>query len=676
VVIYFEKSMCREISLKYPGVKAFNGKDVRMRVIAITIFLLCFICGSSTIKATGFPVFKTPANNLLYSSSGDTSRVNNLARLGLSYVSKPATAGKVKAYLDSAEAVCESMNIESPPLVHLLRAEYMFATNNFNKSYEEATLAVEKARKEGENSVFATTVLFLGKYSLRTGLFTESLDYFIKSIDIAAHYGLKGIATRGYEGQSQVYSALGKIKDYQKTLRAMIDAAIAENDKFYLVTGYFRLGSSYLDMDHNFRLADSLLKKCTEISIKTSDTTFITSSLANTGWNFYLEKSYDSSLYYYKRSLKYSVAGNRYGSSANSFGNIGTIYRDLGNKELALKNYSLAIDQAKKINDWYNLSWVYKDMSYMFLQERDTSKAYNAFVSFKQFSDSSILIKSMQGLSDARVRYEAETHNKEIELLSLKLKNQRILNYGISGSLFLLLAIVLLIFSRVKSNAGRRISEMKRKISEITQANLRQQMNPHFIFNTLNSIQYYMYQHDKLATNIYLTKFSSLMRKVLENSQHTSVPLADELDALNLYLELESLRFKDKFDYEIKIDEDIDTLMYKVPAMLIQPFVENSITHGLIPKEGKGTIKIDLKLEMDKIICTIEDNGSGREAALERKKLRNDNHNSLGTQIVSSRLDLVSALYGTNLKTIYTDLKDEKGLPSGTRVELHIPVIV
>jgi tetratricopeptide (TPR) repeat protein len=645
-----------------------------MRIIGITFFLLFCICGSSAMKATGFPVLKTAGSKIMYSFSGDTSRINNLARLGLNYVSKSGMAGKVKAYLDSATTICEGMNIESPPLLHLLRAEYMFLTNNYNKSFEEATLSMEKARKQGENSVFAKTVLFLGKYSLRTGLFNESIDYFTTSIDIAENYRLKGITTRGYEGQSQVYSALGKIKEYQKALRAMIDAAIAENDKFYLETGYFRLGSSYLDMDHNFRLADSLLKKCTEISLGTADTNFITSSLANTGWNFYLEKSYDSSLYYYKRSLRYSLAGDRYGSSANSYGNIGTIYRDLGNRELALKNYSMAIDQAKKINDWYNLSWVYKDMSFMFLLEKDTSKAFNAFVSFKQFSDSLILIKSSQGLTDARIRYEAETHNKEIQLLSLKLKNQRILNYGISGSLVLVLAIVLLIFSRAKINAGRRISDMKRKISEITQANLRQQMNPHFIFNTLNSIQYYMYQHDKLATNIYLTKFSSLMRKVLENSQHTSVPLADELDALNLYLELESLRFKDKFDYEIKIDEDIDPLMFKVPAMLIQPFVENSITHGLMPKEGKGTIKIDLKLEKDKIICTIEDNGLGREAALERKKLRTDNHNSLGTQIVSSRLDLVSTLYGTSLKTIYTDLKDAKGFPAGTRVELHIPV--
>ena len=216
---------------------------------------------------------------------------------------------------------------------------------------------------------------------------------------------------------------------------------------------------------------------------------------------------------------------------------------------------------------------------------------------------------------------------------------------------------------------------MNQKISDLTQANLRQQMNPHFIFNTLNSIQYYMYQHDKLATNTYMTKFSSLMRKVLENSNHTSIPLQDELDALKLYLELESLRFRDKFDYNITVDEEIDPLLFKVPTMLIQPYVENSICHGLMPKAEKGSVKIDLRLNDGHITCTIEDNGVGREAAYTRMKKKEGNHNSLGTKIVSSRLDLVNELYGTSLKTQYTDLRNDKGEAQGTRVEIHIPVM-
>jgi LytS/YehU family sensor histidine kinase len=166
------------------------------------------------------------------------------------------------------------------------------------------------------------------------------------------------------------------------------------------------------------------------------------------------------------------------------------------------------------------------------------------------------------------------------------------------------------------------------------------------------------------------------MRKVLENSQHTSVPLRDELDALNLYLELECLRFKDKFNYTIKVDDEIDQLLFKVPTMLIQPYVENSICHGLMPLEGKGEVKVDIRFTNDHLTCTIEDNGIGREAAQEINRMKNEtNHNSLGTKLVASRLDLVNALYGTSLKTIYTDLRNEKGEPAGTRVEIHIPIL-
>jgi LytS/YehU family sensor histidine kinase len=325
--------------------------------------------------------------------------------------------------------------------------------------------------------------------------------------------------------------------------------------------------------------------------------------------------------------------------------------------------------------DWYNLSWLYKDISDMFVDLDNYQKAYKNFVLHKQFSDSLEMKKFNTGLANARAIYETEKQEKELELLSYRLKQQRYFMYGSIGLAVLVILVGFLFIRQSRMNSQRKISEMNHKISEITQKNLRQQMNPHFIFNTLNSIQYYMYQHDKISTNNYLTNFSSLIRKTLENSQHTSIPIKDEIDALELYLQLESVRFKDKFDYNINIDDDIDTLLYKIPTMLIQPYVENAICHGLNNRNDKGFLNIDLKLLDDSIECTIEDNGIGREAALEIKKQKNGNHNSLGTKITESRLNLVNALYGKNMKIDYTDLKDENGQPSGTKVVIHIPII-
>jgi tetratricopeptide (TPR) repeat protein len=581
----------------------------------------------------------------------------------------------MKANIDTAEMLCQKENIEMPAILHLARAEYFFLTGDFNHASKEGVIALRLAEETDATMVHAKALNFLGKYNLRTGFYSESLDYFRKSLELSEKYKLKGILPVTYDKMKSVYDALGNLKEFRNTIVKLINAALSENDTLMLENGYYLLGTSLTNEERDFQAADSLLKKCYELALIRKDSAYLSLSLANMGWNFYVEKKYNLAINSYNKSLNYSIPLRRFADAANALGNLGTIYRDLGDTERSITFYKQAIRQGKQVNDYYNLSWVYQDMSEMYLRKQDTANAFKNFVLFKNYSDTLIKSNNTLGMANTKIRYEADSQNKEIELLSFKIRNQRLLIYGYSGLFLLSLAIGILIISRAKINEKHRISDMNHKISEITQANLRQQMNPHFIFNTLNSIQYYMYQHDKLATNNYLTKFSSLMRKVLENSQHTSIPLRDELDALNLYLELEKIRFKDKFEYTIKIDEEIDIILFKVPTMLIQPYVENSICHGLMPREEKGLVKIDLELKKDYISCIIEDNGIGRDAANGNMMKSGINHNSLGTRIVSSRLDLVNTLYGTNLKTVYTDLKNVNGEPEGTRVEIHIPIL-
>jgi len=608
-------------------------------------------------------------------TAGDTAKLNRHIRNALAFSSKSKDLSYLKVNIDSAELICKEYKLEFPASLYLARAEYFFLTNDFTSASQDGMIALKKSKANGEELILAKTMNFMGSYCRRTKFYLESISYFEDAIAIAEKKNLKGIIPISYYNLKDVYDILGNVKEQRNSLVKLINSANKENDTLFIEMGLQSLGKTYIEQDRNFKVADSLLKKCIEIATLKKDSLYIAWPMTDQGWNYYLEKEYDSAIRLYNRSLMYSVPSKNYFVSANALGNLGTIYRDLGETKKSLKYYLESIEEAKTINYIFHLSWVYKDMSDMYLRLRDTSNAYKNYVLFKLYNDSIVKKSSSEGLTDARIRYEADSHNKELELLNLRLYNQRLLIYGGAGLFLLSVTVLILLLSRAKINAKRRISEMNRKISEITQANLRQQMNPHFIFNTLNSIQYYMYQHDKLATNNYLTKFSSLMRKVLENSRHTSVPLRDELDALNLYLELEMIRFKDKFEYEINIDEEIDTLLYKVPTMLIQPYVENSISHGLMPGENKGIVKIDLKLESEYILCTIEDNGIGREAAFEKKKKSDNNHNSLGTQIVSSRLDLVNSLYGTTLKTIYTDLRNQNGEPAGTRVEIQIPIM-
>jgi tetratricopeptide (TPR) repeat protein len=653
-------------------------KAVRLLPILSILFILILslLCIFYTSEGEAQSVFSTARMKIPSFKQDHNARIDRLTEQGTKFLSsKPVRIEEAKTCIDSALYLCEKEETGIPAKLHLLMARYNLVTSDYLNASSEATLAMEKAEKAGEDMVLVNTLFFLGGYYRRTGFYNESLDFYARGISLAEQKGLKGMIQMGYSGQADVYNSIGNIEEYEQSLKKMIEASLAENDSVAALRGYYYYGTLKGEASWDFKLSDSLLTRSYEFAVALKDTMIISRSLGNLGYSNYLAENYKTALSLYNKSLKYCILTSDYIMLSNAYGNIGTIYRDMGDIDRSVANYNKGIEYAKRVNDYYELYWIYHDMSNMYLKQKDTANAYLNYVLFKQYSDSTMIKNRNQWVSDATIRYKVDTQQKEVQLLSLRLKNQRILSYAFGSLVLLTLAIAFLIYRGTKLKSKRRISEMNRHISEIQQANLRQQMNPHFIFNTLNSIQYYMYQHDKLATNNYLTKFSSLIRKVLENSQHTSIPLSDELNALTLYLELESLRFKDRFDYEISIDDEIDTLMYKVPTMLIQPYVENSICHGLIPMKIKGKVKIDIKLKNDYLVCTIEDNGIGRGEARERKVKKESNYNSLGTRIATSRLELVNTLYGSSLKTTYTDLKNAEGKAAGTLVEIHIPLM-
>jgi len=222
----------------------------------------------------------------------------------------------------------------------------------------------------------------------------------------------------------------------------------------------------------------------------------------------------------------------------------------------------------------------------------------------------------------------------------------------------------------------QRKNELIHDINSYKQQILRQQMNPHFIFNTLNSIQYFLLDEDTTSSLTYLAKFAKLMRIILDNSQHTFIPVEDEIRGLELYLELESLRFEKSFDYEINIDKDINSFNYKIPALLLQPYVENSIRHGLLHKKDKGYLKVHIKKHDNSLFCMIEDNGIGREKSEMIKMEKGPMKKSLGSRITEDRINILNSLYSDEIDVNYHDLTDEKGKPSGTRVEIKLPFVV
>ena len=213
------------------------------------------------------------------------------------------------------------------------------------------------------------------------------------------------------------------------------------------------------------------------------------------------------------------------------------------------------------------------------------------------------------------------------------------------------------------------------KLSETEMAALRAQMNPHFIFNCLNSIQYFTLKNDTEQASDYLTKFSRLIRLVLENSRSERVTLRNELETLQLYMDMEAMRFKQKVRHSITVADSIDAEMLQIPPLLLQPFVENAIWHGLMHKDEGGTVSVDVaQPRPDCLRISIRDDGVGRAKAAEYKSKSATKNKSFGLKLTADRIDLINQLYHTHTAVEVHDLTDARGEPAGTLVVIEIPV--
>ncbi len=234
----------------------------------------------------------------------------------------------------------------------------------------------------------------------------------------------------------------------------------------------------------------------------------------------------------------------------------------------------------------------------------------------------------------------------------------------VSGSsLALLLLLYNLQITRIR-NKEKEKSEINERISQLQLKALYTQMSPHFIFNCLSAINGYIVDSEIVKASEFLTKFSKLMRRILENSSEQWITLEKEIDTLRLYLNMEELRFEDKFSYQIEVEEGTPSTSLLIPSMIFQPYVENAIWHGLLHKEHSiGMVSIKFSQKENNLICVIEDNGIGREKSGQIKDQSQRSGKSFGLKIVSERLQLHE-----HSSAEIQDLKDASGQPAGTRV--------
>ena len=213
----------------------------------------------------------------------------------------------------------------------------------------------------------------------------------------------------------------------------------------------------------------------------------------------------------------------------------------------------------------------------------------------------------------------------------------------------------------------------EKELLELEARALRAQMNPHFIFNCMNSIKSLIQQKDEDRAINYLTTFSKLIRTIFNNSDKREITLYDEIETCSLYTQLESMRFGNKFKYHFNVDESLDLKSVQVPALIIQPFIENAIWHGVMPKEDGGTVTVTIDKKDQSIRCIIDDDGIGREISNQNKfKGELSTHQSKGVSLTQSRLDLDNLLNERNAVVKIIDKKDEAGKATGTKIIIQL----
>ena len=373
---------------------------------------------------------------------------------------------------------------------------------------------------------------------------------------------------------------------------------------------------------------------------------------------------------------------------------------DLEEGEYTMATIDLDKSEAR-LNDYFKTEWKHKKVDMLnaldvvfeyFIAQRELNamyglwyriakakkeytKAIEFLILYFQSTDSIIASQQNRQLEIMMAEDEAAKQAQKLstmlqdnDLNRLKLSRTRFIFLGAGAGILLLSSILLLFFQRKKLKAEQRSVVMEQRL-------LRAQMNPHFIFNSLASIQNYIINEKPDEASIYLSRFSQLVRNVLDNSVEEYVTLENEIGAISNYMELQKARYADKLNFTIEVDPLIDQEAMCIPPMLAQPFIENAIEHGIKHRETPGNINIYFTLEDHLIHFEVEDDGVGREKAYEIEHRQQVRHRSMSTTITHDRLMTINRKMKKKIRLEIIDLKDESGNACGTRVTFRIPFV-
>ncbi|MBW6492527.1 MAG: histidine kinase [Lentimicrobium sp.] len=564
------------------------------------------------------------------------------------------------------------------------KAELLFDIGKVNydlQDYQEALNYMQRfeqlyEQENNEKNIIATPL----EYAVAIGAGGGSISHWIGDYELSKNYFHR-------------YIALSRMYDFPSLITAMVITSLGEtsryNGEYDSALHYYYQGRAYYphNQDKPFELhtgyegeigyllfrvgkphvAIPLIRTALNENMADKNYYYSTFQATRLGNVFLHLKVYDSALYYYQQSLLYSEMffEKHLGSMLDTL------------KPTVFFNYQnlMMMPDMQIRQRYYARRAEAYDNLYQYYQQRNDSKKALEYLQYKlPYLDSVRITAKETDLYRIQARFENERLEQQVnnltrdnELAAFKLQRNKLVLASV-GVIFLLVVALGVFYFRQS-----RINAMHEKLL-VQQRLFRSQMNPHFIFNSLSIVQNFIVKHDDAKASIYLSRFSELVRSILNNSSEEQITLEEELATIGNYLALQKVRFSDQFDYELVVDDSLDPESTFIPPMLAQPFIENAIEHGVRNLGSKGKVDVRFIRGDDKISLEIEDNGIGREMALEFLKQRDKTHKSMATAITRERIAILNRKLKRKITMEIIDMKDEHGQAKGTKVVFGVPV--
>lgn len=554
-----------------------------------------------------------------------------------------------------------------------------FEQSNDEKAIDCFNKSINVSRQSGNRNEMAISLQAIAQINIRKGYNTRALSQLYQSLKIFEE-------VNDEVGIADVHLSLGDIcffqKDYKKALehhKKSYDLYSRNNYLVAISAVCYKVGLDYYELK-DYAMALFYQQKSIDI-IEKADLPPNSVTYLNIAQIYVFQKKYDKAMEYARKALEISQGSQNKAGISQGHVVLSKLFAKEKNYAQAAEHGEKALQMAREIDHASEISMAAKQLYEVYTMARQEAKAAKMHELYLEAKSNLDNQESKNALLEQKLRYEYEqkelisrTENEK-KLVTLQSKSER---DNLVKNVWLLASAVIVIFISVSAwflyrNFKQKNIITTQKNNLLKQKLLVSQMNPHFIFNSLNAIQNYIFKQDSLKAGNYLTQFSELIRMILDFSRKDYIAVESELKLLHTYLDLQKLRFENKFDYSIELDKTIDTEFIFIPPMLAQPFIENAIEHGIYHKREKGRLDIRLFYEGNQLIYEIEDNGIGIEEAMKLKNKLKSSYQSLATIITKERMTILGEQHKTAQDIEIIDKKNTTENESGVKVRFSIP---